>query len=197
MKGKVLRWVDPTPQGEAEPAPPLRLDIGCGRTTPEGWTGIDAIDFGQKHVHDVRKGLPWLADSCVDEVRSSHFVEHLTGAERALATERARLSVDEAKAADSWLRKHRRRVREGYAAKRAERRDRVFAVELPGVWEPDEARALAERGLKLASTNSDRERFRRLTAALVPPAGSVKSATDPDAVIVTPVMLTGWLDCRS
>ena len=31
--------------------------------------------------------------------------------------------VDEAKAADSWLRKHRRRVREGYAAKRAEQRD--------------------------------------------------------------------------
>lgn len=52
---------------------------------------------------------------------------------------------------------------------------------------PEEARALAERGLKLASTNSDRERFRRLTAALMPPAGSVKSATDPDPVIVTPV----------
>jgi DNA invertase Pin-like site-specific DNA recombinase len=31
--------------------------------------------------------------------------------------------VDEAKGADSWLRKHRRRVREGYAAKRATQRD--------------------------------------------------------------------------
>jgi DNA invertase Pin-like site-specific DNA recombinase len=31
--------------------------------------------------------------------------------------------VDEAKAADLWLRKHRRRVQEGYAAKRAEQRD--------------------------------------------------------------------------
>lgn len=31
--------------------------------------------------------------------------------------------VDEAKAADSWLRKHRRRVREGYAAKLTRRRD--------------------------------------------------------------------------
>ena len=65
-----------------EPAPPLRLDIGCGKTTPEGWQGVDAIDFGQKHVHDVREGLNWLADNSVDEVRSSHFVEHLTGAER-------------------------------------------------------------------------------------------------------------------
>lgn len=67
---------------EPEARPPLRLDIGCGKTTPEGWEGVDALDFGQKHVHDVRKGLPWLADSSVDEVRSSHFVEHLTGTER-------------------------------------------------------------------------------------------------------------------
>ena len=63
-----------------EPAP-VRLDIGCGKTKMDGWEGIDAIDFGQKHVHDVRKGLPF-ADSSVDEVRSSHFVEHLTGSER-------------------------------------------------------------------------------------------------------------------
>ena len=82
-KGSVLRAVelsDPTAQS-VERAP-LRIDIGCGKTTPEGWEGVDAIDFGQKHVHDIRKGLPWLEDNSVDEVRSSHFVEHLTGAER-------------------------------------------------------------------------------------------------------------------
>jgi len=83
-KGSVLRAVelsDPTlePVGGA----PLRLDIGCGKTTPDGWVGIDAIDFGQKHVHDVRRGLPF-ADESIAEVRSSHFVEHLTGAERVM-----------------------------------------------------------------------------------------------------------------
>ena len=82
MKGNVLKAVEPVPYGEQAPAPAIRLDIGCGKTTPEGWEGVDAIDFGQKHVHDVRKGLPWLQDNSVDEVRSSHFVEHLTGAER-------------------------------------------------------------------------------------------------------------------
>lgn len=82
-KGSVLRAVElPVTASEPVVSPPLRLDIGCGKTTPEGWEGVDAIDFGQKHVHDIRKGLPWLADSSVDEVRSSHFVEHLTGAER-------------------------------------------------------------------------------------------------------------------
>ena len=81
MKGNVLRAVNLPPPGE-EAVTPLRLDIGCGKTTPEGWEGIDAIDFGQKHVHDVRRGLPWLDGESVSEVRSSHFVEHLTGAER-------------------------------------------------------------------------------------------------------------------
>jgi hypothetical protein len=87
---------------------PLRLDIGCGKTTPEGWVGIDSINFGQKYVLNVveqrkdwyrqnhaylmgeRDDLPdvprykaWpFDDSSVDEVRSSHFVEHLTGEQR-------------------------------------------------------------------------------------------------------------------
>jgi hypothetical protein len=78
-KGSILRKVE-APQGEVVPEV-VRLDIGCGKTTPEGWIGIDAIDFGQKHVHDVRQGIPY-ADDSVDEVRSSHFVEHLTGSER-------------------------------------------------------------------------------------------------------------------
>lgn len=81
-KGAVLRVAElPDPTVEhVEPAP-LRLDIGCGKTKMDGWEGIDSIDFGQKHVHDVRKGLPF-ADNSVSEVRSSHFVEHLTGQER-------------------------------------------------------------------------------------------------------------------
>ena len=81
-KGSVLRAVElPDPTSELVVSLPTRLDIGCGKTTPEGWVGIDAIDFGQKHVLDVRKGIPYPDDS-VDEVRSSHFVEHLTGEER-------------------------------------------------------------------------------------------------------------------
>ncbi len=77
-KGQVLRAVE-LPVSAVEPvaSEPLRLDIGCGKTKMDGWEGIDAIDFGQKHVHDVRQGLPFQDDS-VSEVRSSHFVEHLT-----------------------------------------------------------------------------------------------------------------------
>lgn len=60
----------------------IRIDIGCGKVSQEGWLGIDAINFGQKYLHDVRKGLPMFEDNSVDEARSSHFVEHLTGPER-------------------------------------------------------------------------------------------------------------------
>ncbi len=60
---------------------PIRIDIGCGKNPAEGFDGLDSLKFGQKYVHDVRKGLPFK-DNSVDEVRSSHFVEHLTGAER-------------------------------------------------------------------------------------------------------------------
>lgn len=79
MVRKALKLA-PVYQPEPE-AVPIRIDIGCGPNCPQGWIGIDVIDFGQKHVLDVRNGLPFKAAS-VDEVRSSHFVEHLTGIER-------------------------------------------------------------------------------------------------------------------
>lgn len=59
----------------------LRLDIGCGPNTKEGFEGVDAIAFGQTYHWDVR--APWpIADQSVEEIHSSHFLEHLTGAER-------------------------------------------------------------------------------------------------------------------
>ena len=63
---------------------PLRLDIGCGPNKREGFVGVDALPFDGKvdKVFDLRKTpWPWKSDS-VDEVHSSHFIEHLTGAER-------------------------------------------------------------------------------------------------------------------
>ena len=80
-KRKAALALAPVYVPEAEPEK-IRLDIGCGKTKQDGWVGIDQIDFGQKLVHDVRNGLPMYKDNSVDEVRSSHFVEHLTGSER-------------------------------------------------------------------------------------------------------------------
>lgn len=61
----------------------LKLDFGCGLAKAAGFEGVDNIAFaGVDHVLDVRKApWPW-ADGSVDEGRSSHFVEHLTGPER-------------------------------------------------------------------------------------------------------------------
>lgn len=69
-----LKAVDPAP---------LRLDFGCGKNKREGFHGVDRIAFdGVDTVLDCAAGRwPW-DDSSVDEAHSSHFVEHLTQAER-------------------------------------------------------------------------------------------------------------------
>lgn len=61
---------------------PLKIDIGCGKSKQAGFIGVDSIAFeGVDIVHDVREPWPWQDDT-VEEVHSSHFVEHLTGPER-------------------------------------------------------------------------------------------------------------------
>lgn len=82
---------------------PLKLDLGCGKNTREGFEGVDVRDFGQKWHCDFRK-IPWcltyfaikqgqnisypvagadpIPDDSVEEVHCSHFVEHLTAMER-------------------------------------------------------------------------------------------------------------------
>lgn len=65
-----------------EPAEPLKLDLGCGKNKRAGFFGVDAIAFdGVDKVADLRAAWPWTDDS-VGEVHCSHFLEHLTGAER-------------------------------------------------------------------------------------------------------------------
>lgn len=63
--------------------PPFRLDIGCGKNKLADYTGMDVLAFeGVDIVHDARV-TPWpFEDNSVDAVHSSHFLEHLTGAER-------------------------------------------------------------------------------------------------------------------
>lgn len=62
---------------------PIKLDIGCGKNKIPGFTGIDTIAFDNVDiVHDLRK-IPYpFKDNSVDEIHCSHFLEHLTGAER-------------------------------------------------------------------------------------------------------------------
>ena len=59
----------------------LKLDLGCGKHPKEGFVGVDARDFGQEIVCDLRGTWKW-DDNSVDEVYSSHFLEHLTAPER-------------------------------------------------------------------------------------------------------------------
>jgi ubiquinone/menaquinone biosynthesis C-methylase UbiE len=61
----------------------IKLDIGCGPNPKEGFDGVDCIKFpAVKHVVKLgSRPLPFAAGS-VDEIHSSHFLEHLTQEER-------------------------------------------------------------------------------------------------------------------
>jgi SAM-dependent methyltransferase len=60
----------------------VKVDLGCGPRKREGYLGVDIKEFpGVDVVADLRERWPW-PDGSVDEVRCSHFLEHLTGAER-------------------------------------------------------------------------------------------------------------------
>lgn len=60
----------------------LKLDLGCGPNKRAGFLGVDNISFpGVDLVHDLRTPWPWEKES-VEEVHCSHFLEHLTNAER-------------------------------------------------------------------------------------------------------------------
>ncbi len=53
----------------------MKLDVGCGEKVADGFVGLDIKDFGQKYVLDVRNGLP---EGKWEQIRTSHFLEHLS-----------------------------------------------------------------------------------------------------------------------
>lgn len=54
-----------------------KLDLGCGQNCQDGFQGVDIADIeGVEHVVDLTV-FPWpFDDDSVDEIYSSHYVEH-------------------------------------------------------------------------------------------------------------------------
>ena len=66
----------------------MKLDLGCGPNKREGFTGVDCRQFQKDGadvvdiVFDLREPWGW-ANSSVEEIHASHFIEHLEPLERA------------------------------------------------------------------------------------------------------------------
>jgi SAM-dependent methyltransferase len=56
----------------------LRIDLGCGNSKKEGFTGIDVNFYpGVDFVANLDEGLGFIPDNAVDECYSAHFMEHI------------------------------------------------------------------------------------------------------------------------
>jgi len=70
------------PPGPAEPevvlapAREVKLDLACGQSCREGFEGVDLWADVTHRVNLLKFPWPW-ADSSVDELHCSHFVEHI------------------------------------------------------------------------------------------------------------------------
>jgi SAM-dependent methyltransferase len=57
---------------------PVRVDLGCGPSPRPGFVGLDQVEGpGVDHVLDLTRDRYPFPDRSVDEVFSSHFLEHI------------------------------------------------------------------------------------------------------------------------
>ena len=55
----------------------MAIDIGCGNKCKEGFYGVDKNPYGQKYRFDLEEGWGDIEINSVDEVFSSHCLEHI------------------------------------------------------------------------------------------------------------------------
>lgn len=68
---------EPQPVVIAKVEQPLKLDLGCGQSPKEGFEGVDIGGDVAKYKQDLLK-FPWQWEaSSVDELHTSHFIEHI------------------------------------------------------------------------------------------------------------------------
>lgn len=60
----------------------MKVELGCGPNKKDGFIGIDLINLpGVDIVHNIEDGLSCLDDNSVDEMISSHLLEHINNLE--------------------------------------------------------------------------------------------------------------------
>lgn len=67
-----------TPPVVAQVSQGLKLDLGAGPRPREGFQGVDIVEGVTDHCFDLCSGFRWpFEDNSVEELHSSHFIEHI------------------------------------------------------------------------------------------------------------------------
>jgi hypothetical protein len=78
MAGTVQKPKRVRQRAARKPTGPLKLDLGCGQSKQEGFTGVDIVKMDGVDVVADLFTFPWpFDDDSVEEVFASHFIEHV------------------------------------------------------------------------------------------------------------------------
>lgn len=62
---------------------PVIIELGCGPNKSPGAIGIDSLQLeGVDIVHNLEEPLSFIPDNSVDEIKSSHLLEHISNLEQ-------------------------------------------------------------------------------------------------------------------
>jgi predicted SAM-dependent methyltransferase len=57
----------------------LRINVGCGPESVDGWVNVDIVCDWQGVLYMDATSAPWpLPDGCADAINSEHFIEHVS-----------------------------------------------------------------------------------------------------------------------
>ena len=80
---QVRNGIEPPPVVVPAPVERVCLDLGAGQSKREGFKGVDKYEAPGVDIVCDLLSFPWpFEDNSVDEVHSSHFLEHVDGVDR-------------------------------------------------------------------------------------------------------------------
>ena len=73
-----MRIINPQLEQNIKQKKPIKLDLGSGGIRRKGFYGVDCLELENVDmIADLNEPLDLLPDNCVEQVISSHVLEHI------------------------------------------------------------------------------------------------------------------------